>query len=304
MRTVSERISYASLKASARYPKLPRHAGPPSGPTGARARYRPPFRVIPCFFGDAHRQLFGVYHPAADAPARRAGVVLCYPGPQEYRQAHWAFRRLAGLLADRGLHVLRFDYFGTGDSAGEASEGRLGQWVADVRTAVRELQDMAGVRRVSLVGLRLGGAIAARAAADGVPAADLVLWDPVVRGVDYLSGLDTEHAAGMRDRTYPEDERTDADEVLGASLTAAARADLAAVDLIAEGCGRPGRVLVVAADGGAEYAELDASLRARGVASELRRVPDATLARGGHWSNDTLMARHVPAAIADFLGGR
>ena len=270
----------------------------------ARSSHWSSSHVIPSFFGDAHRQLFGVYHPASDAPARRAGVVLCYPGPQEYRQAHWAYRRLAALLAERGLHVLRFDYHATGDSAGASSEGRLAQWVADVDTAVRELQDIAGVRRTSLVGMRLGGAIAARAVAGGVPAADLVLWDPVVFGSEYLAGLDTEHAMGLRNRTYPEDDRGDADEVLGFVLAPKMRADIAAIDLTTEGCGQPGRVLVVAADECAEYTALDGALRSRGVASELRHVPDATLARGGHVSNDTLVARQIPAVVADFVGRR
>ena len=260
--------------------------------------------MIPCFFGDADRQLFGVYHPASGAPARRAGVVLCYPAPQEYRQAHWAYRRLAGLLAERGLHVLRFDYYGTGDSAGDSGEGRLAQWVADVGTAAQELQDVAGVRRTSLVGMRLGAAVAARAAAAGVDAADLVLWDPVVRGADYLAVLDAEHAAGMGSHPYPVDERTAPDELLGFVLPPAARAEIAAVDLAADGCGRPNRVLVVVGDEGAEYAALDAAFREAGVASERRHVPDPTLARGGHTSNDTLVARHIPGVIADFLARR
>lgn len=266
--------------------------------------------MIPRYFGDAQRQLYGVLH-AASGPTgagRRVGVVLCYPGPQEYRQAHWVYRRLAALLTERGAPVLRFDYFATGDSAGDSSAGTLAQWADDVRTAAQELQDVAGVRRVSLVGMRLGAAVAARACAAGVAAADLVLWDPVVRGADYLAGLDAEHAAGLRERPFPEDDVRGPDELLGAAMPAAMRAELAALDLAAEGCGRPDRALLVAADEGAEYGALGdalgASLRARGAACEVRHVPDATLARGGHGASDTLLARHVPGVIADFLARR
>src|SRR6476620_8559273 len=97
--------------------------------------------MTPRFFGDAARQLYGVYH-APEGRAREAGVVLCNPGPQEYRHTHWAFRKLAGMLARAGFHVLRFDYFATGDSAGRDDEGSLDQWVLDVATAARELTDL------------------------------------------------------------------------------------------------------------------------------------------------------------------
>ncbi|GJG89204.1 hypothetical protein tb265_43850 [Gemmatimonadetes bacterium T265] len=260
--------------------------------------------MLPRFFGDAGRQLFGVYHPASATPARRDGVVLCYPGPQEYRQAHWAYRRLAALLAARGMHVLRFDYGGTGDSAGEAAEGSVTRWVEDVGTAVQELQDVAGVRRVALVGMRLGAVVAVRACAAGLAVSDLVLWDPVVRGAEYLAGLDAEQAAGLGDRAYPEDDRRGVDELLGYVMTPAMRAETGALDLTAEGCGAPGRVLLVAADSGPEYAELGGVWAARGVACEVRHVADATLARGGHWASDTLVARHIPGAIDAFFAER
>ncbi len=259
--------------------------------------------MIPRFFGDARRQLYGVYHaPSPHGAAARRGVVLCYPGPQEYRQAHWAYRRLAAALADRGVPVLRFDYYGTGDSAGDSHEGSLAQWADDVRTAVQELHDVAGVRRAALVGMRLGAAVAARACAAGLPAAELVLWDPVVRGADYLAVLDAEQASGLRDRPYPEDAHRAPDELLGLAMPPAMRDALDTLDLAAEGCGRPRRALVVAADAGAEYAALGDALRAQGVDCEARHVPDVTLARGGHSTTDTLLARQIPAAIADFLG--
>ncbi len=261
--------------------------------------------MLPRFFGDTGRQLFGVYHPAAasiGAAARRVGIVLCYPGPQEYRQTHWAYRRMAAELSARGAHVLRFDYGATGDSAGESSEGNLARWVEDVGTAARELQDVAGVRRVALVGLRLGAALAARACARGLAVSDLVLWDPVVRGADYLAGLEAEQRAGLRARHYPEDDRVGPDELLGFPMTSAMRAELGALDLAAEGCGAPGRALVIGATARPEYAALGGAVGAAiGGACEVRHLADATLADGGHMANDTCMARHIPAAVCEFV---
>src|SRR4051812_44614801 len=96
----------------------------------------------PLFFGDSRRQLFGVYQPPRSGAGRNHAVLLCYPGVQEYNMSHWAFRKLAAHLAREGLHVFRFDYFGTGDSAGATIEGTPAQWIADIRTAARELIDL------------------------------------------------------------------------------------------------------------------------------------------------------------------
>src|ERR1051325_66360 len=46
------------------------------------------------------------------------GVVLCAPLGYEQVHAHRSFRVLADQLAAAGVTALRFDYHGTGDSAG------------------------------------------------------------------------------------------------------------------------------------------------------------------------------------------
>ena len=77
----------------------------------------------PAFFGTSDKPLLGLYHPPTGPRAREVGVLLCYPGPQEYMSCHWAFRKLAALLAREGFHCFRFDYYGTGDSGGEGEDG-------------------------------------------------------------------------------------------------------------------------------------------------------------------------------------
>lgn len=143
----------------------------------------------PFFFGSSADPLYGVYHPAAQEGHEAKAAVLCYPMGVEYMRAHRAFRQLTTLLVRAGVHVLRFDYHGTGDSAGEGEQVSLDRWVDDVELAVGELKDNAGMDRISLVGLRLGGAVAARAAARRADIDRLVLWDPVVLGTTYLDEL-------------------------------------------------------------------------------------------------------------------
>jgi uncharacterized protein len=143
----------------------------------------------PLYFGNSERPLYGVYHPPRTRDARSQGIVLCYPLGQEYMRAHRAFRQLAILLSKSGFPVLRFDYFGTGDSGGESDAGTFEQWLGDIGTAIDELKDNAGVERVALVGLRLGASLAARVQATRTDVSNVVLWDPIVIGTSYLAEL-------------------------------------------------------------------------------------------------------------------
>ena len=81
----------------------------------------------PFYFGKSPRALFGVYHPPKAGMTRKTGVVLCYPMGHEYVYSHRAFLRLAMLLSSAGFHVLRFDFYGCGDSEGDCKEGKIRQ---------------------------------------------------------------------------------------------------------------------------------------------------------------------------------
>lgn len=130
--------------------------------------------------GTAQRRLFAIHEPAAPTPRTRAAV-LCPPLGTEYTYAHRAMRQLAHRLTVAGFHTLRFDYYGTGDSAGNESEVNPAGCQEDVESAMEGLADIAGTSRVTLIGLRAGANIAAQVAARrGADLETLVLWDPLV----------------------------------------------------------------------------------------------------------------------------
>jgi len=141
------------------------------------------------FFGSAERQLFGAYHAATAKGAQRGAAVLCPPWGPEYIASHRIFRRLAIMLAESGYNVLRFDYFGTGDSSGTREEGDLDTWYEDAALAVDELRDVAGAATITVFGLRLGAYVAWRLAAERDDIDAVVMWDPVVDGKQYLQSL-------------------------------------------------------------------------------------------------------------------
>ena len=138
------------------------------------------------FFGRSAQALYGVYHPGNQAKAKKA-VLLCYPYGHEYMRIHWAFRRLTEQLNLAGYPVLRFDYSGTGDSAGDAKAVSITQWQQDIVTAVKELQIISGATQLSIIGYRLGATLAASTTPLSID--NLVLWEPLVTGEQYLDEM-------------------------------------------------------------------------------------------------------------------
>ena len=140
------------------------------------------------FFGPINQQIFASYHP----PAGGGGQVLtiiCPPLFNEYMRTHFALRAMAVTLAEKGQHVLRLDYRGTGDSFGELGDVTISDWVEDIVLAVREGLDLCGSSEVRLLGVRAGALLACRSAGACAHIERLVLWDPVLDGAEYLQKL-------------------------------------------------------------------------------------------------------------------
>lgn len=243
----------------------------------------------PFFFGSSDQPLFGAYHPPADTRGKNRGVVVCNPFGDEAIKAHRALRQLALMLAEARMHVLRFDYFGTGDSSGESDEGRVERWQEDVGLAADELEDVSGVAKVSFTGLRLGASLALRAASGRRDLDRVALWDPVVRGRDYLAELGRHHDAYL-DNEFPpsgprlEDAGFGPDELMGFPLPAPLREGIEAIDLTEEPIKRLKRIAIVASTQDARYDDLAEHLRGQGADVSVEHVPV-----GVNWNADEAM---------------
>jgi pimeloyl-ACP methyl ester carboxylesterase len=136
--------------------------------------------MTPFHFGNRQRRLFGNYEPAQEKFGKVRAVLLCHPMGNEQVYAYRTMRLLAARLAQAGFHVLRFDYFGTGDSYGDTGEGDLASWCGDIETAIEELKEITGATRVELAGLRLGANLSAQVAAHRPKEiSKLILWEPL-----------------------------------------------------------------------------------------------------------------------------
>ena len=110
-------------------------------------------------------------------------------------------REWAEHLAEVGYTTLRIDFPGSGDSAGAPGDpGQLDAWAQAVDGAVRWLRRVngtaangeggpAGTGQVAVIGLGLGGLVSCRAALQGAPIDELVLWSVPARGHRLLREL-------------------------------------------------------------------------------------------------------------------
>ncbi|MBS0315687.1 MAG: alpha/beta fold hydrolase [Proteobacteria bacterium] len=217
--------------------------------------------ATPVVFGAAGSWCFGWFHPAR-APRRGIGVVLCRPLGYEASCSYSTYLHLAQKLAAAGFDVFRFDYHGTGDSAGcDADPGRVAAWQGSTMTAIDQLKHHAGVSRVALFGVRIGGTLAVQAA-DRLGGVDsLVLWAPCVTGRAFVRELRAANAGRIAPGGDPASL-----EAYGHLYTGETLADLGALDCKQVAARPAARVLIIGRDdlpGGeaalaAKYRELGA----------------------------------------------
>lgn len=233
----------------------------------------------PFFFGTPVR--FAIYHAVASSAPATSAVLLLYPLGHEYIRAHRAFRNLALGLSRAGVPVLRFDYAGTGDSAGRGEDVRLEGLQRDVDAALEELTRRSAVERVSIVGLRAGAALALMAASRHPHVRSIVLWDPVLSGRAYLEELQRLQVAWLHDRLGAGTETlAGEDELLGMPAGPEWRRDIDAIDLTRHPVPAGTAVHLLTSTDRPDCAEWAAALQRSGVAAQYRHVPTA-----GDWLN-------------------
>jgi pimeloyl-ACP methyl ester carboxylesterase len=198
----------------------------------ARADNGPSF---PIYFDSGGHALFAWFQgPPGDSLAD-VGLVICKPFGYEAICAHRSLRAFADAAAKLGVPSVRVDYLGTGDSAPIDPEAdQIKVWTRDVVAAAAELRRRTGVRKVCLLGIRLGALLATLAADECGESTPLVLIAPIVSGRRYLRDLRTTRLAALMGKEAdpePREVRPGSMEVSGFTLSAATLSALAQVDL-------------------------------------------------------------------------
>ena len=189
--------------------------------------------------------LFGWLSPGIN----RRGVLLCGTHGYEQHNAHRSWRGLAKRIAATGCTTLRFDYPGEGDS-GDFGAGELEAWIGSIRRATNYLRIELGAEEIVLVGLRLGGTLAALSAQEET-VDRLILLAPFVTGRAYLREMKLQaRACNLLPNGNPMPEDSGTLNVGGFYLNATLISDLSAISLDFGKRFFAPRILLMGADNG------------------------------------------------------
>jgi alpha-beta hydrolase superfamily lysophospholipase len=232
-----------------------------------------PPRALPLYFGPSSRTLFGWLHRPSPELGRNVGILMCSPSGYEAICTHRTYRYFAEAAAARGFPVLRFDYDGTGDSAGRSLDpDRVGHWLNSISAAIDALKARTGVERVCLFGVRVGVTLAAVAAQGRTDIHSMIAFAPVVKVSSYLREI---RALSLsRPQTPPVELDIDPDlqEAAGFATTAETRTALGQIDLTNLEAVPAPRVLVMNRDDMATSDAWPQRLIALGAAVEQQRL--------------------------------
>lgn len=254
----------------------------------------------PRYFGPSNRPLFGWLHRGpGNGPSRSTGLIICNPFGYEALCSHRSLRHFAEAAAALGYPTLRFDYDGTGDSAGsELDPERWASWLRSIDDAITELRHVAGVSSVCLLGFRLGATAAALVAERRGDIAGLAAIAPVLAGRPWLRELRALRGAMGRAPAPPEFALPDGVlESVGLMLPAETQTAIHAVDLTSMSRSPADLILLLDRDDRPTSTAWASQLKSLGADVNHRVVPGVV-----EMMLDPHEARVPEAIIATFIG--
>ena len=135
----------------------------------------------PIVFYNQGQQINGILHSPTDCDAPCPAVAFFHGFTGTKVEPHRIFVKTARELAALGFYVLRFDFRGSGDSEGDFSEMTIGGEVSDAVKSIDVLTAMPGVDsdRIGILGLSMGGCVAAFVSGQDARVKSTVMWAPL-----------------------------------------------------------------------------------------------------------------------------
>ena len=104
-------------------------------------------------------------------------------------RTHRQLKQLAVNLSRQGIHVMRFDYPGCGDSGGSWEDCTVNDWVNSIVTAAGELEALSQGSKITFLGVRLGATLLQEAPLDDYQNSLRIWLDPILDGAAYWEKL-------------------------------------------------------------------------------------------------------------------
>jgi uncharacterized protein len=146
---------------------------------------------LPLFFKNKTYNLFGVLHEPDnidnnDTPETPFGIVFCSPFAEEKIISHRIMVNLSRQITKMGVYCFRFDYMGHGDSDGKFEDSTIETRISDIIAAIELLKKKTGVKKICLLGLRLGATLAVMTHTYSNEVDKLLLISPILKGKNYI----------------------------------------------------------------------------------------------------------------------
>ena len=138
----------------------------------------------PVTFKNLGQQLIGILHvPDKLNVKERAPAIAMFHGFTGHKsEAHRLFVKVARSLCEAGFIVLRFDFRGSGDSEGDFENMTVPGEVNDAKMSISFLEEQPGVdkEKIGVIGLSLGGRVAAILASEDRRVKFVILYSPAL----------------------------------------------------------------------------------------------------------------------------
>lgn len=161
----------------------------------------------PFFLPVGGSQRFCLYHGPSGGTAK-AGILYLHPFAEEMNKSRRMVSVQARALAEHGYAVLQMDLHGCGDSSGDFGDATWASWQDDVMAGYAWLRNQISAQ-IWLWGLRIGCLLASTTVdrLEGKP--NLLFWQPVVSGKQFLQQFFRLRLAGNLDSSGAKESTAD-----------------------------------------------------------------------------------------------
>jgi dipeptidyl aminopeptidase/acylaminoacyl peptidase len=140
----------------------------------------------PVYLNSQNQLVVATLHYPDSSESPFPAVLLCHGFSGHRIETRRLFVRFSRYLSEQGIASLRFDYRGSGESAGDFQNFTVRDYIRDGHAALRALTHDVRInaQRIGILGFSLGGCVAAYLASEHPGTKALALWAPVAEPLE------------------------------------------------------------------------------------------------------------------------